>query len=76
MEPTYSRPQLFVGAIVALLAAALLALFVVGAFRAAFPSSFGPDCEALYNEYTSTVDMPTRDALFAQGMDSGCFHYN
>lgn len=33
-----------------------------------------PECEALYNEYSATVDMPTRDALFAQGMENGCFH--
>ena len=34
------------------------------------------DCEALYNEYTSTVNMHDRDALFQKGLDNGCFHYN
>lgn len=35
-----------------------------------------PDCEALYNEFSATVDMPTRDAIFSEGMANGCFHYN
>lgn len=34
------------------------------------------ECENLYNEYTNTVDMPTRNMIFEKGLESGCFHYN
>lgn len=61
-----SRTKVFVGLFVV--------AFVALMWWAASPQS--PDCEHLYNEYTSTVNMHDRDALFAQGMDNGCFHYN
>lgn len=34
-----------------------------------------PSCERLYNEYSSTVDMSARDAIFQDGLESGCFHH-
>ena len=34
------------------------------------------DCEQQYNEWSATVDMAKRDALFQHGLDTGCFHYN
>jgi hypothetical protein len=34
------------------------------------------DCEALYNEYSNTILIARRDALFQKGIDNGCFHYN
>jgi hypothetical protein len=35
-----------------------------------------PDCEHLYNEYTSASDMGERANIFEKGIDNGCFHYN
>lgn len=55
---------------------ALSIIMVISAWQAMFPSGFDQACESLYNEYTATVDMATRDALFEEGMSNGCFHYN
>lgn len=54
-----------------------LATFIV-AFLAliVWSSAMSPDCEALYNEYTSTVDLDMREHLFQDGLSNGCFHYN
>ena len=35
-----------------------------------------PNCEALYNDYSSTVNQNDRDILFSEGINNGCFHYN
>ena len=51
------------------------ALFVLLAI-AVWNGTNTPECEALYNEYSATVDMPTREMLFSEGIDNGCFHYN
>ena len=53
---------------------AILAALFLG--YVVYNSGGTPECEALYNEYTATVDMPTRDAIFSEGMANGCFHYN
>ena len=76
MEPTYTKTQIVLGSIVALVGVAVLVFAMVSMWNAMFPPSFGPDCEALYNEYEATVDMPTREAIFQHGLDTGCFHYN
>ena len=76
MEPTYTKTQIVLGSIVALVGVAVLVFAMVSMWHAMFPPSFGPECEALYNEYTETVDMGTREYLFQKGMDNGCFHYN
>lgn len=49
---------------------------VIGLAAIVLHNAAAPDCEALYNEYTSTVDMDARQALFDNGIESGCFHYN
>lgn len=76
MEPTYTKAQWIAGslAIVALLAVGIF--MVVSALQAMYPLNGSQDCEMLYNEYTSTVDMQQRDVLFSKGIDNGCFHYN
>jgi hypothetical protein len=35
-----------------------------------------PNCEALYNEYSSTVEMSMRTNIFDEGIANGCFHNN
>lgn len=57
------------------LALVLIAL-VVGTLLAVLNGTQSQDCEALYNEYTNTVSMSDRDAIFQTGLDNGCFHYN
>lgn len=76
MEPTYTKAQWVAGVIVMAAIAALVTFMAVSMWNAAFPSSFGPECEALYNQYTETVDMATREVLFSKGFENGCFHYN
>jgi len=34
------------------------------------------DCEQQYNAWSSETNLAKRDALFADGIRSGCFHYN
>lgn len=34
------------------------------------------ECEALYNEYSSTVEMSSRTNIFDKGVAMGCFHSN
>ena len=53
---------------------AILAALFLG--YVVYNSGGTPECEALYNEFSATVDMPTRDAIFSEGMANGCFHYN
>ena len=53
---------------------AILAALFLG--YVAYSTGGTAQCEALYNEYSATVDMPTREAIFQNGLDSGCFHYN
>lgn len=76
MEPTYTQAQWVAGTIAGIIAIALAIVFIVGMFQAAFPTSFSDDCEHLYNEYTSTVNMNDRAEIFQIGLDNGCFHYN
>jgi hypothetical protein len=35
-----------------------------------------PECEALYSEYSSTVEMSSRTNIFDEGIAMGCFHSN
>lgn len=35
-----------------------------------------PECEALYSEYSSTVEMSMRTNIFDEGIANGCFHSN
>ena len=58
------------------LAIALGAFFFALLAIAVWNGTNTPDCEALYNEYSATIDMPTREMLFSEGIDNGCFHYN
>lgn len=51
--------------------AMLFALLAISVWN----SALSPDCESLYNEFSSTVDPASRDALFRQGLDNGCFHF-
>ena len=34
------------------------------------------ECEALYSEYSSTVEMSMRTNIFDEGIANGCFHNN
>ena len=34
------------------------------------------ECEALYSEYSSTVEMSMRTNIFDEGVSMGCFHSN
>lgn len=36
----------------------------------------GNECESLYDNYSHTTNDNTRQALFDEGIDNGCFHYN
>lgn len=53
-----------------------LVAVIVGLVLAVVNGTQSPDCEALYNEYTNTVNMHDRDAVFQEGLSNGCFHYN
>ena len=35
-----------------------------------------PECESLYNEYSSTTNVQMQQALLNKGMTNGCFHAN
>lgn len=59
-----------VGLVLVLIALAIGTLFAV------VNGTQSQDCETLYNEWSNTVDMTQRDALFSKGIDNGCFHYN
>lgn len=54
---------------IAVMTAALI-LLTLAVLKNTGPS----ECEALANEYSATVDMQQRDALFSQGINNGCFH--
>jgi hypothetical protein len=34
------------------------------------------ECEVLYSEYSSTVEMSMRTNIFDEGIANGCFHNN
>lgn len=35
-----------------------------------------PECEGLYNEYSSTTNVQMQQALLNKGVMNGCFHAN
>lgn len=55
---------------------AMLVGFVVTLAAIVINGWQGDNCEALYNAFSQETDMSHRDAIFAEGIDNGCFHYN
>ena len=54
-----------------------VAVILLGTLIALVCSGYkSPECEGLYNQYSSASDMGERANIFEKGIDNGCFHYN